>query len=335
MKICDLLYVARPSIAALLFASLLTLPSAAQSTSAPQTPTPPPPASAIPAPAQKDAQPVDEGDNAPISSSVDRSHRTVAQNITEAWTVLKNAATDEKKPDDRVQAVAAISTLQASPLAHKLVSDALNNSSIDIRTAAIIAVGTLKDTGLEGKVRQMLDDKEPQIAFIAATTLWKMGDKSGEDILMAVTAGDRKTDPGLIKSSERTAGKDLRSPTKLAEIGARQGAGYFLGPFGYGITVWDYTHQHPGVNPRVVALTLLAQSQTANVHAALVGALTDKDPQVRAAAARALGDYRTKATGDSLLIAFDDPKLPVRLLSAAAYIRINSAAPLRRPTAKK
>jgi len=158
-----------------------------------------------------------------------------------------------------------------------------------------------------------------------------MGDKSGEDILMAVTEGDRKTDAGLVKGSEREANKDLHSPTKLAEIGARQGAGYLLGPFGIGITAWDYAHKHGGEDPRVTAITLLSEDKTENVRATLVSALADKDPQVRAAAARALGDYRTRATATALLVTFDDGKMPVRLLGSAAYIRINSHAPSHHP----
>jgi len=312
---------ARLSSAALLFAFVLAHPVSAQNgtTATPQTT--PPAASdtqATPAP------PAADDDTAPPALPADRTRRTVTQNTGEAWSMLKLAAADPKKPEVRVQAVTAIGTIQASRIAHKLLSDALVDSSLDVRIAGILAVGNTKDKGLYGKLRQMLDDKEPQIAFTAAITLWKAGDKSGEDILMAVIDGDRKTDAGLIKGSERSADKDLHSPAKMAEIGARQGIPMLFGPAGYGFTAWDFTHQHNGENPRVTSIKLLSQEKTANVHNSLLAALDDKDPQVRAAAANALGDYRDKATAINLLTTFTDAKLSVRLVGAAAYIRTTS-----------
>jgi cytoskeletal protein RodZ len=344
MKVSSIFTSARPLLAALFFAPFFALPATAQSptTPAPTQAAPPVAATRAPAPpSTKQTQPSTQDDSGTVSDSaaspspIDRRHHPVSQNVEEAWSILKTAATDQKKAESRAQAIAAIGTIQGSPLAHKLVSDALNDTSIDVRASAIVAVGTLHDKGLQGKLREMLADTDPQIVFTAATTLWKMGDKSAEDILIDVTEGDRKASVSLLKSTGRTANKDLHSPAKLAELGARQGAGYLLGPFGIGITAWDYTHQHPGENPRVTALTLLAEDKTANIHATLLDALDDKDSQVRAAAARALGDYRIPAASLSLLHAFDDDKLSVRLLSAASYIRVNSAAAHQRPVAKK
>ncbi len=320
MKPFTISFCARLSSAALLFALICAaLPALAQNgtppAAAPQQAT-----QATTAPAQT-AQPADD-DTAPAAPPTDRTRRTIAQNTAEAWSILKAASADSRQPDTRAQAVAAVGTIQGSRLTHKLIADALNDSDLDVRTAAILAAGATKDKGLYGKLRQMLDDKEPQIAFTAAITLWKTGDKSGEDVLMAVLDGERKTDAGLIKGTERSADKELHSPTKLAEFGARQGISMFAGPAGYGLTAWDYTHKHTGENPRVTAIDLLAQEKTANVHNSLLAALDDKDPQVRAAAARALGDYRDKATGISLLTTFGDGKIAVRLLGAAAYIRV-------------
>jgi len=310
---------ARLSTAALLFALTFAHPASAQNGT--QTP----PAAATPAPSDTQAQPAaDQDTTPPPPPAPDRSHRTVAQNTDEAWSMLKIAAADPKKPEVRAQAVAAIGTIQGSRIAHKLISDALTDSDVDVRTAAVLAVGSSKDKALYSQLHQKLDDKEPQIAFAAAITLWKAGDKSGEDILMAVIDGDHKTDAGLMKGTERSADKDLHSPAKMANLAARQGIPMLFGPAGYGFAAWDFTHQHGGENPRVTSIKLLAQEKTANVHNNLVAALADKDPQVRAAAANALGDYRDKATAINLLPTFSDGKLPVRLVGAAAYIRTTS-----------
>ncbi|HEY0308309.1 MAG TPA: HEAT repeat domain-containing protein [Acidobacteriaceae bacterium] len=332
MKKPSISLVSRPLTAALLFSSLLSLPAVAQTATPPAAASP-----STPAPAANDAPPVPQSDATVVGDKtpIDRTHRKPSQNVEEAWSMLKTAVADQKKSDDRVESIGAIGTIQGSPVAHKIISDALNDPNLDVRIAAIIAVGTLRDKGLLGKVREMMADKEPQIVFTAAITLWKLGDKSGEDILMSVAQGDRQAGVGMLKGSERKMNKDLHNPTKLAEMGARQGAGYILGPFGYGIAAWDYARQHPGENPRVSAITLLDEEKTPNVHTTLILALGDKDAQVRTAAARALGSYRTKDTATSLLAAFDDPKLSVRLVSAASYIRINSAETVRRVAVKK
>jgi HEAT repeat protein len=50
-------------------------------------------------------------------------------------------------------------------------------------------------------------------------------------------------------------------------------------------------------------------------------ALDDANPAVRAAAARALGDYHGKEVTDALSDALYDSKPAVRFMAAAAYIR--------------
>lgn len=318
MKLPKISPCARLSSAALLFALVCTHPALAQNGTQPDAAQPP--AQAAPA-----SPPADTAPPAPV---VDRTRRTVAVNTGEAWSILKTAAADSHHADTRALAVAAIGTIEGSRLTHKLLADALNDSDLDVRTAAILAAGATKDKGLYGKLREMLDDKEPQIVFTAAITLWKVGDKSGEDVLMSVIDGERKTDAGLFKGSERAANKELHSPAKMAEFGARQGISIFGGPAGYGLTAWDYTHKHPaGIDPRITALDLLSAEKTANVHNSLLAALDDKDADIRCAAARALGEYRDKATAINLLTTFGDGKIAVRLIGAAAYIRVTGPAP--------
>jgi HEAT repeat protein len=58
-------------------------------------------------------------------------------------------------------------------------------------------------------------------------------------------------------------------------------------------------------------------------------ALDDRDYQVRAAAARQLGDYQGKQVTDALQGAFTDPKPAVRLMAAASYIRASRPAPVK------
>ena len=246
---------------------------------------------------------------------------TPAENTDTAWSLLTSAATDPKHADLRIQALAALGTIGSGERAEKLVTDAMKDPDVDVRTAAVLAAGQTKNRNFTNRLRDLLDDKEPQVAVAAASTLWKMDDHSGEDILVAVADGERKASAGLVDSTRHTVTTDLHNPSTIARIGALQGASLLLGPFGFGITAYEYIHKNGGESARPLAIELLSQEKTKPIHDELLAALTDKDVGVRAAAAKALGDYRDKPTSEAIANLFYDAKAPVRLTAAAAYLR--------------
>jgi len=213
---------------------------------------------------------------------------TAGQRTDQAWKILTDAAGDVKRmqTQTRIQALAALSLLRC-PRSAKMITDVMTDPDVDIRTAAALAAGQTGDPNLTTNLRNLLDDKEPQVAFTAAMTLWKMGDKSGEDILMAVVDAERSAGPTTVHGTEHKIDKDLHNPEMLARMGVMQGASMFLGP----------------------------------IHKELLAALADKDPAVRAAAAKALADYHDQATSMAIYPLFADKKYPVRLTAAAAYLR--------------
>jgi hypothetical protein len=257
----------------------------------------------------------DEGKAAAVSSTY-----TPEQRSDEAWTLLTNAVGDVKHPQTRIQALAALG-LMRSPRSEKMLTDAMGDADLDVRTAAALAAGQTKDRNLTTNLRNLLDDKEPQVAFTAAVTLWKMNDRSGEDILMAVTDEERSAGPTMMHGTEHRLSKDLHDPALLARLGATQGAFMLLGPFGFGLTAIEYMRRSGGDFARVSAIELVSQERTEPIHKELVAALRDKDPAVRAASAKALVDYHDKETSKAIYALFADPKQPVRLTAAAAYLR--------------
>lgn len=294
--------------ACLLLATLSTLPNSLVAQNAPQpggsdADTPPP-----------TARPTSD------SPSVD---------IETAWSLLTSAVSDTKHTPLRVQALAALGNIGSSPRAAGLILGAMKDPDLDVRTAAVLAAG--QSPAAEAKrsftheLQTLLDDKEPQVAVAAASTLWKMGDHAGEDILMAVADGERKANAGLFDSARHTMTSDLHNPSTIARIGALQGASMLLGPFGFGITAYEYVHKNGADSSRTLAIELLSQSKTKPIHDELISALTDKDIGVRAAAAKALGSYQDKPTAAAIANLFYDPKPPVRLTAAAAYLRASGA----------
>lgn len=245
---------------------------------------------------------------------------TPAQLREEAWTMLTTAVTDSKHPDLRVQALAALGILGGNQRSLGLISDAMSDKDIDVRSAAAVAAGQTRSPAVTTALRRMLDDKEPPVAFAAALTLWKLDDRSGEDILMAVADGERTASSTAFNSASHTVSRDLRHPGALARFGAMQGAGMLLGPFGIGISAYEYLHRNGGDVARVSAIEALAQSRTAPIRKELLAALVDKDPGVRASACKALSAYHDPEIAAAIARVFDDTKPPVRLTAAASYL---------------
>jgi hypothetical protein len=287
--------------------------------------------------AQQAAQP-DADTPAPIAKP---DHDSPSLDVDTAWSLLTSAMSgDPKHSQPRIQALAALGNIGSSPRAAKIIADAMKDPDLDVRTAAVLSTLPSKNRDFLMPLRALLDDNEPQVAVAAASTLWKMGDRSGEDILAAVADGERKASAGLIDSTRHTITTDLHNPSTIARIGALQGASMLLGPFGIGITAYEYIHKNGGDSARPLAIELLAQEKTKPIHDELMAALGDKDLGVRAAAAKALSDYHDKETSAAIANLLYDPKTPVRLTAAAAYLRSVGAVPsvpssTTRPTRKK
>ena len=245
---------------------------------------------------------------------------TLADRNRVAWSMLSDALGDTKRPQTRIQALAALGLLR-TPRAEKMIAEAMKDSDVDVRTAAVLAAGQIKDRNLTTDIRSLLDDKEPQVVFTAAMTLWKMGDRSGEDVLMSIADGGTSANAGMMHGTEHKINRDLHDPAKLAKLGAIQGAYFLLGPFGYGITAFQFIHQSGGDLSRASAIEELSLERIEPVHKILIGALGDKDVTVRAAAAKALMDYHDRATSMAVYALLTDDKQPVRLTAAAAYLR--------------
>lgn len=242
-------------------------------------------------------------------------------NAALAWQMLEKNAAPDKSAHDRIQALAALGTMGNDERAAKLIGDNIVEHNYEVRVAAILAAGLTKNPALIPRLQQALDDDNPQVAYSAALTLWKMHDYSGEDLLIAVAQGDRKAKTGLIKASKHKASKDLHDPKKLTLLGINQSAGYFIGPFGVGLKAIEYANKDSGAGPRAAAIDTIAQQHTDAVRQALIDDLTDGEPAVRAAAAKGLGNWPGPESARQLYPLFGDTHLAVRLTAAAAYLR--------------
>ncbi len=86
------------------------------------------------------------------------------------------------------------------------------------------------------KLQVALDDSSPIVSFAAAQSLLLMGDKSGLDMFVQILDGDNKVSTGIVSGGMHKVHEELHDPTALAELGAVQTAGAFLGPAGFGVS---------------------------------------------------------------------------------------------------
>jgi len=274
------------------------------------------------------ARPASPGDGSrtvPASGVGQAAAETPAETTKRCWQTLTDSVQDAKHTETRTQALNALSSLGWNARADGLIAAAMNDSDLDVRSAAILAAGKTKSRALVVPVKKLLDDAEPQVVFAAATTLWKQfGDKSGEDILAAVAAGDRKASPSLIHGAEHDISRTLHSPSALEKIGIMTGAGMVLGPFGFSISAVEYVRKNGGDSARIQAIDLLAEDKSEGVRDEMRAALDDKDAGVRAAAVKVLGNFHRSQDAKAISTLLDDSKLPVRLAVAAAYINCAS-----------
>jgi HEAT repeat protein len=264
----------------------------------------------------------EEEPDVPVTKPANTAAVSVETQTTAAWDMLHAALSDTqtKAQQARIDSIAALGTLGDFPKAVGWLRDAQKDQDRYIRLAVVASMASSKKTVFLPDLKQALDDGAPEVKFAAAVGLWKMNDRSGEDVLEAVAARDQKATRGAVTAEKHEANQDLHSPSKLATIGAEQGAYALLGPFGFGLSALR-GRKGSGIHPRALAITLLAEHTSPASMQRFVDALDDPDPTVRAAAAQALGDYHTKDAEDALSDAVYDAKPAVRFMAAASYLR--------------
>lgn len=251
--------------------------------------------------------------------------KSKAELTAQAWEMLTASVQDEKHPEVQVQAVGALSSMGMDAHAGRLIEGAMSAKDLQVRATAALAVEQTRNRRLIPQLRKLLNDPEPQVAFAAASALWKLGDHAGESILLAVVDGERKASASLMHGSMYQAQREMHNPAEMAKLGALEGASLLLGPFGFGVTAYEYIRKNGGDSARVTAIEMISQSRSQEVKETLLAAMKDKDVGVRASACKALRLYREPDVATALAAMFDDTKKPVQLTAAAAYLVASGA----------
>ncbi len=284
--------------------------------------------------------------NAKVAGSPDDTPQ--ADLVDASWTRLTNGLTGTKNTDTRLAAIVGLSLLGGQPRAEKLIEDAMHDADIDVRLAAIVAAGEMSQSGIPNgaprsdfstRLRDMLNDPDPKVAFTAASTLWKLNDPSGEDILMAVAEGERSGNYSFWKDSKHNANRTLHNPAALTKIAVQQSMVILVPPVGIGMGAYGYLKGTAGVSPQITSIMQIAREHTDPVKHALIEATQTSDAGARVAAAEALAKYRGDDVRTALRDLLTDSKDNVRFIANAAYIRVASSGaepiPTKSPAKRK
>ncbi len=236
-----------------------------------------------------------------------------------SWQMLTQAAAEDSGYK-RAPAISALTTIR-SPEADKLVVAALTDKDLLVRFAAVSGLADRKSRADIPKLKKALDDESGEVSFIAAKALWELGDHSGRDILEEVLFGEQKK-PGFVKSQIRGAKATAHNRNELVWLGAKEGAGFLFGPLGAGLGVMEQVMKDSSAPERMLAATLLAQEKDAGSIADLGEALVDKNPLVRATAAKLLGGFYGPKVRTKLEPLLEDKIEAVRYMAAASLVRI-------------
>ncbi len=274
-------------------------------------------------------------------SGVVTTAETPVDEVEASWGRLEKAMSGSSHLETRLAGVNALSLLGGLPRAENLIHAGMQDKDIDVQLASIVAAGEMArasgpNNSFQSELRSLLNGSDPRVVYTAASTLWKLNDPSGEDILEAVAQGERSADYSFWKNSKHAASRDLHSPAALAKIGATQGAIMLVPPIGIGMGAYNYLKgTGGGTSPQVTAITQLGHEHTASVRDALINATTTKDTGARLAAVEALAYFEGNAVRDALELLATDGKENLRLSASAAYIRVVSGPHTAAPTTVK
>lgn len=257
--------------------------------------------------------------------------------VTRAWEVIDKGI-HSGDFERRLQTLVALSAIDGSNSgAVRRVADAMkNDKDARVREQAALALGEMKAKSAIPDLRAALDDKG-EVAFAAAKSLTTLGDASGRDTLVAVLAGQRKTNPGMMTNAVREAQHRVKHPEGMILMGAGAAAGTMFAPAGMGLHALEQTAglRQKGSPARAAAAAYLEKDPDPYAVTLLEWALEDDSKMVRFQAAKALAKRGNAESIAKLEPMLEDDHNAVRTMAAAAIVQLSRQSPGASQTADR
>jgi HEAT repeat protein len=242
-----------------------------------------------------------------------------------ARAVLDRGARDSDTEVRREVAVALSLASRRDPSAKLLEKLAADKDHL-VREAALVSIGELKDPALANGAHNALDDEVPEVAFVAARTLFKLNQPEGKQLLLEIAQGEVRAKSGFVRAKLRDVIRRMKRPKSAALFVVQQGVGFVPVPgLGEGFSAMSSLVNEPDFSARATALVVLSVDRSAEVRREIEQAFNDSDWSMRAAATQITASRNERTWAFRLVPLFEDTNRRVRYRAAASFLRLNAS----------
>lgn len=243
--------------------------------------------------------------------------------VAYSWKIIDDAIKD-KDPDKRRAIVVAASLGGPNEKVFNFLTEALKDKKVSVRLAACASLVSFKDPRTLVALKEALRDPVPEIFFCAAQGLWALDDVEGEKVLLDVLQKEKGISSSFLSAGQRQAMSAFNSKKRFFSTIFRLGIRFAPVPgLAMGFTSMEEITSDHKANGQAIAAIDLAHASDAESQKALVDALKDKSPIVRAAAVHSLALRNDPSVRSALVPLLDDKAIAVRDRAAVAYLRLD------------
>jgi HEAT repeat protein len=240
-----------------------------------------------------------------------------------AWQIIDEAIAN-KDPDKRQLIVEAGSLGGSYPKVFEFLAKASEDKKEEVRLAACHTLSSLKDPASIPTLKKLIKDPVPEVVFCSALGLYHLGDPLGEKALLEIIEGEKKGESGFFSANEREALATFNSKGRFFSTLFHLGIRFAPVPgLAMGFSSMEALMSEKGAKGKVMIALAFAKGDDPATLQALVAALKDKDPAVRAAAVHSLALRNDPSVRGDLIPLMDDKKEMVSYRAAVAYLRLN------------
>jgi len=245
--------------------------------------------------------------------------------LEQAWKILQ-AGAENRSSDQRMATMRALQLIPGDAQAASLAEKCLQDKDPQVRSAAALSLGAMGNKDAIPKLNDLIaKDKDGSVALAAAKALLQLGDGSGYRVFYAVVTGAKKSGEGLVSDQKQELSNLMSNPKQTEKMAFEQGIGFV--PYGsIGLAAFQAIQASKAKDPilKATSIKALAKDPDPLSEKAIVAALSDEHPLVRAAAYDALARRGDTAVLPDLSAGLTDKDIDVKVTAAAAVAHLST-----------
>jgi HEAT repeat protein len=245
--------------------------------------------------------------------------------LDQAWMILR-AGAENRSSDQRMATMRALQSIPGDAQAESLAEECLQDKDPEVRSAAALALGAMGNKTAISKLNDLIGkDKDGAVALAAAKALLQLGDDTGYRVFYAVITGAKKSGEGLASDQKQELSNLMSNPKQTEKMAFQLGVGFV--PYGgIGLATFQAIQASKAKDPilKATSIKAIAKDPDPRSGKAIVDALSDEHPLVRAAAYDALARRGDTAVLPDLSSGLNDKDMEVKLTAAAAVAYLST-----------